>query len=213
MGTRSLTFVYDDNGTPIINLYRQFDGYREGHGQELADFLNSIDEVVNGLTLGEKRRVANGMGCLAAQLVAHFKLGEGGFYLYPTTTKDCWQDYEYHVYEKHVIVKDPDTTIFKGTWHQFYDWAHIDTAQDWSTDQGRASLKDLLQKQIVEVSFIKADGSTRDMRCTLLEDYITPTTKTTTRTKAPSDETMAVWDVDANGWRSFRFDSIEDVRV
>ena len=134
MGTRSLTFVYDDNGTPIINLYRQYDGYREGHGQELADFLNSIDEVVNGLTLGEKRRVANGMGCLAAQLVAHFKLGEGGFYLYPTTTKDCWQDYEYHVYEKHVIVKDPDTTIFKGTWHQFYDWAHIDADdQDWNT--------------------------------------------------------------------------------
>ena len=213
MGTRSLTFVYDDNGTPIINLYRQFDGYREGHGQELADFLNSIDEVVNGLTLGEKRRVANGMGCLAAQLVAHFKLREGGFYLYPTTTKDCWQDYEYHVYEKHVIVKDPDDTIFKGTWHQFYDWAHIDTAKDWATDQGRADLKDLLHKQIVEVSFIKADGSTRDMRCTLQEDYIMPTTKTTTRTKAPSDETLAVWDVDAHGWRSFRFDSIEDVRV
>jgi hypothetical protein len=214
MGTRSLTFVYDDNGTPIINLYRQYDGYREGHGQELADFLNSIDEVVDGLTLGEKRRVANGMGCLAAQLVAHFKLGEGGFYLYSTTTKDCWQDYEYHVYEKEVVVKDPDTVIFKGTWHQFYDWAHIDAHQDWTTDQGRASLKDLLQKQIVEVSFTKVDGSTRDMRCTLQEDYIKPsTTKVPSRTKVKSDDVLSVWDVDADGWRSFRFDSIEDVRV
>ena len=40
MGTRSLTFVYEDN-KPIVNMYRQFDGYPEGHGQELADFLLS----------------------------------------------------------------------------------------------------------------------------------------------------------------------------
>ena len=40
MGTRSLTFVYEDK-TPILNMYRQFDGYPSGHGQELADFLLS----------------------------------------------------------------------------------------------------------------------------------------------------------------------------
>ena len=44
MGTRSLTFVYDGE-QPIINMYRQFDGYPSGHGQELAEFLNSFDAM------------------------------------------------------------------------------------------------------------------------------------------------------------------------
>ena len=105
MGTRSLTFVYDSHKDeagntvyrPIINLYRQYDGYPAGHGAELAEFLGPYT-IVNGLGLNEDRKVANGMGCLAAQLVAHFKDGPGQFYLEPVTAKDCGQDYEYHIY-------------------------------------------------------------------------------------------------------------------
>ena len=91
MGTRSLTFVYtdhygsDESPTPIINMYRQFDGYPTGHGAELATFLNSFDAVVNGIPFGDKRKIANGMGCIAAQLVAHFKTGVGGFDLRQTS--------------------------------------------------------------------------------------------------------------------------------
>jgi len=96
MGTRSLTFVYDEQ-EPIINMYRQYDGYPTGHGAELAEFLTQFT-MVNGLGINETRKVANGMPCLAAQLVAHFKSEAGGFYLYPTSTVDCGQDYEYHVY-------------------------------------------------------------------------------------------------------------------
>ena len=81
MGTRSLTYVYEDN-TPIICMYRQYDGYMSGHGQELAEFLAPFT-VVNGLGMGDNAGIANGMGCLAAQLVAHFKVGAGQFYLYP----------------------------------------------------------------------------------------------------------------------------------
>jgi hypothetical protein len=98
MGTRSLTFVYDGE-TPIINMYRQYDGYPTGHGAEIAEFLAPFN-MVNGLQLNETRKVANGMGCLAAQLVANFKDGAGGFYLYPTSAVDCGQDYEYHIYNK-----------------------------------------------------------------------------------------------------------------
>jgi len=98
MGTRSLTFVYDDE-TPIINMYRQYDGYPTGHGAELAEFLAPFT-LVNGLSTVETRKVANGMGCLAAQLVANFKSEAGGFYLYPTSAVDCGQDYEYHIYNK-----------------------------------------------------------------------------------------------------------------
>jgi len=96
MGTRSLTFVYDEQDA-IINMYRQYDGYPSGHGAELAEFLAPFT-MVNGISTRESRKVANGMGCLAAQLVAHFKSEAGGFYLYPTSAVDCGQDYEYHVY-------------------------------------------------------------------------------------------------------------------
>ena len=121
MGTRSLTFVYDDK-EPMINMYRQFDGYPSGHGSELATFLNSFDAIVNGISVGDTRRIANGMGCLAAQLIAHFKIDAGGFYIYPVTAKDCGQDYEYHVYEDKVVVKNPTEVIFSGTWREFNEF-------------------------------------------------------------------------------------------
>jgi len=116
MGTRSLTFVYDGD-TPVINMYRQFDGYPSGHGAELAEFLDGM-EIVNGF--GEvKPKLANGMGCLAAQMIANFKQTVGGFYIHPVTDTDCWQDYEYHVYENKVVVKNPDQVIFEGTYQAF----------------------------------------------------------------------------------------------
>ena len=121
MGTRSLTFVYD-NKEPMINMYRQFDGYPSGHGSELAEFLNSFDAIVNGIPVGDKRRLANGMGCLAAQLIANFKTEVGGFYMYPVSAEDCGQDYEYHVYENKVIVKNPTEVIFDGSWKDFNEF-------------------------------------------------------------------------------------------
>ena len=104
MGTRSLTFVYEESKSgekpeAIINMYRQYDGYPTGHGAELAEFL-STGRLVNGLALTKtvEEVVFNGMGCLAASLVANFKQSPGGFYLYPVTAEDCGQDYEYHIF-------------------------------------------------------------------------------------------------------------------
>ncbi len=119
MGTRCLTFVYDGD-TPVINMYRQFDGYPSGHGFELAEFLQGF-EIVNGY--GEvKPKLANGMGCLAAQMIAHFKKSVGGFYIHPVTDTDCWQDYEYHVFENRVVVKNPDQVMFSGTFDEFKEF-------------------------------------------------------------------------------------------
>ena len=116
MGTRSLTFVYDGD-VPVINIYRQYDGYPSGHGHELAQFLDS-KTLVNGY--GEQNSVeANGMGCLAAQLIVQLKHGVGGIYIYPISSTDCFQEYEYHVYEDKVIVKNPTAVIFEGTWEEF----------------------------------------------------------------------------------------------
>lgn len=95
MGTRSLTRVFNGDAQ-IINLYRQFDGYPDGHGKELFEFLNGM-AIVNGYNGSEPKKAANGAGCVAAQMVAHFKKEIGGFYLYPTEATDCGQDYEYAV--------------------------------------------------------------------------------------------------------------------
>jgi hypothetical protein len=136
MGTRSLTFVYDGDEA-IINMYRQYDGYPSGHGAELADFLGQFT-MVNGLGINETRKVANGMGCLAAQLVANFKVGAGQFYLYPTSAKECGQDYEYHIYKDDegmrvritdrgcnmfgLTMSDKNDAIFDGTLEEFTDY-------------------------------------------------------------------------------------------
>lgn len=122
MGTRSLTFVYDDTRR-VVCMYRQFDGYPSGHGRELAEFLAGFDAVVNGLRVGETRKVANGMGCLAAQMVANFKVSSGGFYLYPTDTSDVGEEYEYHVYADKVVVKDGlGETLFSESWEDFTEY-------------------------------------------------------------------------------------------
>lgn len=122
MGTRSLTFVYDGDEKPFVCMYRHMDGYPSGHGKELAEFLKPI-KVVNGLG-GNQQNVANGAGCLAAQMVRHFKNGPDGIYLYtPELGVDHGQDYEYHVYasEKGIRVKvtDPRTQIFEGSVEAF----------------------------------------------------------------------------------------------
>lgn len=88
MGTRSTTAIKDENGKTLVTLYRQFDGYPTGHGQELANFL-SARTIVD---------VFYGMGCLAAQLIGHLKGDQIGN-VYVTNEGDS-QEYNYTVYLK-----------------------------------------------------------------------------------------------------------------
>ena len=126
MGTRSLTYVYDGE-TPIMCMYRQYDGYLSGHGQELANFLNELT-IGNGISdKPDLFTFANGMGDLAAQMIVWFKKTPGGFYIHPVDlNQDCWQEYEYHVYENKVVVvshffdnENPTEQIFNGSWNEF----------------------------------------------------------------------------------------------
>lgn len=130
MGTRSLTFVYDGgkNSEPIMNMYRQYDGYISGHGTELAELLIS-GEMVNGIPFGENKVFFNGMGDLAAQIVANFKKASGGFYLYPISSTDCGQEYEYHVYEDFIVVKNPNEVIFEGSWDEFHSFCYDEVTE------------------------------------------------------------------------------------
>ena len=96
MGTRSLTRVISESGKTILTMYRQYDGYVEGgHGDELVKFLKGM-VITNGIRVGgQLEKSANGMGCLAAQLVAHFKNGVGGIYLEDDTIGD--KEYNYRI--------------------------------------------------------------------------------------------------------------------
>jgi hypothetical protein len=76
--------------------------------------------------------------------------------------------------------------------------------------KGRKWLAGILEQSIVEVTFTKKDGTERVMNCTLLEDYLPETTGV--GSSAGSDA-LAVYDVDADGWRSFRWDSIKAVKL
>jgi hypothetical protein len=107
-------------------MYRQFDGYINGHGKELGEFLKDR-VVVNGYNESSKK-ISNGMGCLAASLVSNFKDETGGIYLFPTNTKDSGQEFEYHVYVDKVVVKTVGSkkkTIFTGSWYNFNKFANV----------------------------------------------------------------------------------------
>jgi hypothetical protein len=92
MGTRCLTAVLDEKGDEILTMYRHMDGYPDGHGKELKEAFGHV-KMVNGLSGDES--VANGAGCLAAQIVAHFKTEPGSIYIYPPNARDCGEEYLY----------------------------------------------------------------------------------------------------------------------
>ena len=134
MGTRSLTIFTDDDGVEIGVMYRQMDGYPEGHGRDLAKMLSGI-RMVNGLPIDKPEKLANGMSCLAAQIVAHFKEGPGGIYLYPAGTRDCGEDYLYFVTgkegeEPQIKIRDRNNTLYKGPASVFESWQKSMTEDD-----------------------------------------------------------------------------------
>jgi len=139
-----MTKVYDIHGNVLVAMYRQFDGYPQSHGKDLAAFLAS-GRLVNGLS-GDTERlrrlrtcgmvgnsgisraftVFNGASCLAAQMVSEFKTEPGGIYLYPT---DCYgEEWNYNVRVDRLGQRVDPVTIsvsaygkeqFKGTRSEF----------------------------------------------------------------------------------------------
>jgi len=81
-----------------------------------------------------------------------------------------------------------------------------------NTDEGRTWLTSHLKLGPVDVTFTKKDGTERTMKCTLMEELMLPYDKKTDRVREESKETLAVYDLEKESWRSFRLDSITDVR-
>lgn len=125
MGTRALIHIHDDRDpkTIICTIYRQYDGYLEGLGKQLANFV-ADREIVNGYQPDKhtKENAANGMSCLAAQLVGHLKEDIGNVYLYPPGISDVGEEFVYHVFKDHITASDTygeGTMLYEGPASEF----------------------------------------------------------------------------------------------
>ena len=231
MGTRSLTYLYEENAEkPFMCMYRQFDGYpKGGHGQELGEFLAPFT-IVNGFT--EKHTIgnyANGMGCLGAQMIAHFKKAVGNHYIVdPLAQEDGWQEYEYHVFTDRVEVYacyDPKVLIFSGSYKSFLKWAenpprdaddeYIVTTLAKKTIT-YTDLNSALAQANVRVKFTKNDGTIRVMECTKNPDTIPEDAlnRIANGHKAAAPVGLyRVWDIEKQDWRSFKEERLIDWKV
>jgi len=91
-----------------VQVYKHYDGYPEGHPTQLAEFLKDF-KIVNGLGM-DTYRIANGLGCLAAQYVAAFKMDAGDMYIENPDTEHG--DIEYITYVWGTENKDIWMSIF-----------------------------------------------------------------------------------------------------
>ena len=102
-----------------------------------------------------------------------------------------------------------------GTQYQQADDANKAIIRDW--------IKSLLQKSEITVTFVKADGTDREMLCTLNWEKIPPDAVKLSSPvdgivkeskKSPTDpnlNSIRVFDVEKQEWRSFRFDRIKKI--
>lgn len=73
MGTHSVINIFGEDRKPLASIYTQYDGYPEGVGSNLYNFLLKR-KITNGYGMdAQYMPVSNGMNDLAAQLLVHLK--------------------------------------------------------------------------------------------------------------------------------------------
>jgi len=83
----------------------------------------------------------------------------------------------------------------------------------------KENLLDLLRNNLVTVTFTKVNGDERVMNCTLQNNHIPSTTLSNNTNQilreniGRSDNNISVWDTQAQGWRSFRVNSVKSVTI
>lgn len=72
-----------------------------------------------------------------------------------------------------------------------------------------------LHESVCTVTFTKVNGEERVMSCTLKESLLPAQTDVEEhiQKKKPNPDVLAVWDTVAEGWRSFRWDSLKDFKM
>lgn len=77
-------------------------------------------------------------------------------------------------------------------------------------------LKTTLSENVCIVDFTKVNGENRLMKCTLVADQIpeTPVASDGEFSPKPVNEAVvAAWDLEANGWRSFRVENVNSITI
>lgn len=82
---------------------------------------------------------------------------------------------------------------------------------DFVKNNSRNWLKGVLREGEAVIVFTKSDGTERTMKCTLSETKIPQEFAPKGANRAKNDETLAVFDLENQGWRSFRWDSVKSV--
>ena len=100
----------------IVDIYHHWDGYPEGLGVTLASYLNGY-HIVNGMGR-ENDNLFNGIGCMAASIVAELKDGPGDVYIEPRESHS-WIDYHYYIWGDYyksiwISIFDGNVCIFVG---------------------------------------------------------------------------------------------------
>ena len=95
----------------MVSIYNHYDGYPEGLGVKLASYLDDY-KIVNGLGR-EGDTLFNGLGCMAASIIAELKDGPGNVYIEDPNKPHTWIDYEYYVWGDDY--KDIWISIFDGS--------------------------------------------------------------------------------------------------
>lgn len=82
-------------------------------------------------------------------------------------------------------------------------------------NQDKEIVKFLLHEGVVNITFNKKDGTRRVMKATLVSDMIPKSNepKNDNTWRAKSEDVQAVYDLENDGWRSFRWDSLVDYEV
>ena len=81
-----------------VQIYHHYDGYPEGLGVTLANYLGP-KKIVNGLPVGAGSvDVANGVGCLTASLIKHLKEAPGNVYIDYPNAERIDIDYTYYIW-------------------------------------------------------------------------------------------------------------------
>lgn len=91
----------------------------------------------------------------------------------------------------------------------------IEIKDDLPSEELKEQIKAAIRKGEVSIAFEKADGSVREMRCTLNLDNLIKEEyhpKSEDRRKQ-NPEVQTVFDLDKNEWRSFRWDKLLSVNI
>ena len=94
----------------MVSIYHHFDGYPEYLGVTLANYLLGT-KIVNGLG-NDRDTVFNGLGCMAASIIAELKEEAGNVYIEDPEHPSGWIDYEYYIWGD--VGKDIWISIFDG---------------------------------------------------------------------------------------------------